>query len=75
MLPELIELAEKIYARGENPYSAPDANAREFHDFGIELGHLIEEVGKTLNYYHHQILDQKMKMEKMQQYIKELENK
>ena len=44
MLQELIQLAEEIYA--VDP------------ETGVRLGKLIEEVGKTLNYYHSKCHDQ-----------------
>jgi hypothetical protein len=50
MLQELIDLAESLYARGKNPYSAPDANGDFMEKHAVRLGILIEEVGKELRY-------------------------
>ena len=60
MLHELIQLAEEIYA--VDP------------DTGVRLGHLIEEVGKTLNYYHSKCQEMHDNKLLMQIKIKKLED-
>jgi hypothetical protein len=59
MLQELIQLAEEIYA--VDP------------DTGVRLGTLIEEVGKTLNYYHSKCQEMHDNKIFMQAKIKQLE--
>jgi hypothetical protein len=72
MIKELIQLAEEIYARGHNPNLDPEANAVEFKEFAIRLGHLIEECGMTLRRYQERVEQQSFYIKKLENRIKEL---
>jgi hypothetical protein len=48
MLIRLIELAEEMYNLGQNPFLDSSANGAAIEDYAIQLGHLIQEVGKIL---------------------------
>lgn len=67
MIRDLIELAEEMYARGHNPNLSPEANAEEFKEFAIRLGHQIEELGTVMRQYQE-------RLERQAFYIKRLEN-
>ena len=73
MLQELINLAEELYARGKDPYLAADANGAFMEEHAVKLGKMIEEVGKTLHYYHSKCQEQHDNRVWMQLKIKKLE--
>lgn len=49
MILRLIELAEEMYAVGQNPPLSSDSCGLMFEEFAIRLGNLTEEVGHTLH--------------------------
>lgn len=72
MIKELIQLAEEMYARGHNPNLDPEANATEFRDFAVRLGHQIEEVGMQMRRYQERLEQQAFHIRHLQNKIKEL---
>lgn len=74
MIRDLIELAEEMYARGHNPNLSPEANAEEFKDFAIRLGHQIEEIGTAMRQYQERLERQAFAIKRLENEIKELKN-
>ena len=74
MIRDLIELAEEMYARGHNPNLSPEANAEEFKDFAIRLGHQIEELGTVMRQYQERLERQAFAIKRLENEIKELKN-
>ena len=72
MIRDLIQLAEDMYARGHNPNMDPEANAAEFREYAIKLGHLIEEVGMQMRRYQEKMEQQAFHIKHLQNRIKEL---
>lgn len=72
MIRDLIQLAEEIYARGHNPNLDPEANAAEFREFAIRLGHQIEEIGMQMRRYQERLEQQAFHIRHLQNRIKEL---
>jgi len=72
MIRDLIQLAEDTYARGHNPNMDPEANAAEFREYAIKLGHLIEEVGMQMRRYQEKMEQQAFHIKHLQNRIKEL---
>lgn len=72
MIREMIELAEEIYARGNNPNLSPEANGEEFRDFAVRLGYLIEDVGMAIRKYQEKLEQQSFHIRHLQNKIKEL---
>jgi peptidoglycan hydrolase CwlO-like protein len=72
MIRDLIELAEEMYARGHNPSTDPEANAADFREFAIKLGHQIEDVGMQMRRYQEHIERLTFHINHLQNKIKEL---
>ena len=72
MIKDLIQIAEDMYARGHNPNLDPEANAAEFREFAIKLGHQIEEVGMQMRRYQEKLEQQSFHIQHLQNRIKEL---
>lgn len=72
MIKDMIQLAEDMYARGHNPCLDPEANAAEFREFAIKLGHQIEEVGMQMYRYQERIEQLSFHIKHLQNKIKEL---
>lgn len=74
MIRDLIELAEEMYARGHNPNLSPEANAEEFKDFAIRLGHQIEELGTVMRQYQERLERQAFYIKRLENNIKEMKD-
>lgn len=72
MIKDMIALAEEMYARGHNPNLDPEANATEFREFAIRLGHQIEEMGMQMRRYQEKLEQQAFHIRHLQNRIKEL---
>lgn len=72
MIREMIQLAEEMYARGHNPSTDLEANAAEFREFAIRLGHQIEDVGVQMLRYQERIEQLSFHIKHLQNKIKEL---
>ncbi len=72
MIREMIQLAEDMYSRGHNPNLDPEANADDFREFAVRLGHMIEDVGMAIRRYQEKVEQQAFYIKKLENQIKEL---
>lgn len=72
MIREMIQLAEDMYSRGHNPNLDPSANADDFKEFAIRLGHMIEDVGMAIRRYQEKVEQQAFYIKKLENQIKEM---
>jgi hypothetical protein len=68
----MIQLAEDMYSRGHNPNLDPEANADDFREFAVRLGHMIEDVGMAIRRYQEKVEQQAFYIKKLENEIKEL---
>jgi uncharacterized coiled-coil protein SlyX len=71
----LIELAEELYALGQNPFEDSLQNGDAMQDIAMELGQAIQETGNMIMRYQKDIKDLTDKIQWMANRIIELELK
>lgn len=72
---QLIELAEELYALGQNPFEDATENGNAMQDLAMELGQCIQEVGDMFLKYQDDMAKMRDKMQWMANRIMELELK
>jgi hypothetical protein len=75
MINQLIELAEELYALGQNPFEEAYQNGDAMQALAMELGQCIQEVGDLFLKYQEDMAKMKDKMAWMSARINELELK
>jgi len=71
----LIELAEELYALGQNPFEDPNQNGDAMQDIAMELGQAIQETGNMVMRYQRDLKELTEKIQWMANRIIELELK
>lgn len=75
MINKLIELAEELYALGQNPFKNATENGDAMQDIAMELGQAIQETGDLFLKYQDDMAKMKDQMAWMNAKINELELK
>ena len=71
----LIELAEELYALGQNPFDDSYENGEAMQDLAVDFGQAIQETGQMILRYQKDITELTEKIRWMAQRIIELELK